>query len=577
GLFEASGGFVTISQTTPPKPITVKLSAFTTQDEEGTNGSGDGGVAGAGFFDGLVDGNGVAVDGADDLGYIQSVTLRNADGTIVTVPIGGGGSFIFENISTNVTMGGYSVTFAQTDDLEDGAGGELNQTVTVTGPLATIDYTLADGTTHNRLVVENAGTGNSTFDIGGIGLPNQVVLPQEVGSAFVFEDDAPTIGVAQQKTVDEDALTGQSTGIDNGPGDVGAGVLATASGSLAGMFNAGNDGLKSFGMSDAQADINLITAFDSTSNPDVAVSPLKSKGGTVTYDVDGNTLWGFVDAGASPLVYDAGVDRAVFKLELTDDPVDVDTDLDGYLFTLLDQLDHPTFDTDPTHNDTENEILLNLGSVLKITDMDDDFVTGEAGSLQITVDDDTPIRTGVVGGGTVDEDGVLEGAANNGPGDGIAGGPAGGSDVNGEAVTATGNVSTMFQSGADEDLTYTLTNTGLPALTSGGVTVTYLVTTAAGVDTLTASAGAGNTVFTLALTKATGAYTFTLVDQLDHAAGLAENDLSLSLGAAISATDYDGDSVAALAADFVIVVDDDTPIRTGVVGGGTVDEDGVLE
>ena len=101
--------------------------------------------------------------------------------------------------------------------------------------------------------------------------------------------------------------------------------------------------------------------------------------------------------------------------------------------------------------------------------------------------------------------------------------------------------------------------------------------------TLTASAGAGNTVFTFSVHAATGAYTFTLVDQLDHASldGVAgdntENDLSIALGTAINATDFDGDTVTAAANGLVITVDDDTPITTVATLTGTVDEDGVRE
>src|SRR4029434_6918557 len=106
-------------------------------------------------------------------------------------------------------------------------------------------------------------------------------------------------------------------------------------------------------------------------------------------------------------------------------------------------------------------------------------------------------------------------------------------------VTASGNVSTLFNTGADAPLHYALLNSfgGLPALTSAGVAVTYGVVLNAGVYTLTASAGA-NTVFTFTLNATTGAYTFTLVDQIDHAAGLNENDLTINLSSIIPATDH---------------------------------------
>ncbi len=194
------------------------------------------------------------------------------------------------------------------------------------------------------------------------------------------------------------------------------------------------------------------------------------------------------------------------------------------------------------------------------TDADGDTATG---TITITYDDDTPGATDAQVGGTVDEDGV--------PG-GIADGPG---DVPGVVTVVNGSVASLFLSGADGPLTYGLSSntSGLPSLTSNGVAVTYVV---AG-DTLTASAG-GNPVFTLEV-NADGSYTFTLLDQLDHATlnGQAgdntENDLSLALGSIIQATDIDGDPVTAPANGLVIVVDDDTPTAGDVRLNSSVELD----
>ncbi|TIG55987.1 hypothetical protein DI119_17620, partial [Legionella pneumophila] len=66
----------------------------------------------------------------------------------------------------------------------------------------------------------------------------------------------------------------------------------------------------------------------------------------------------------------------------------------NYSFTLLAKLDHPA-------GADENDITINLGSVIRATDSDGDTVTAAADGLVITVDDDTPIAsanklTGVV-------------------------------------------------------------------------------------------------------------------------------------------------------------------------------------
>ena len=158
---------------------------------------------------------------------------------------------------------------------------------------------------------------------------------------------------------------------------------------------------------------------------------------------------------------------------------------------------------------------------------------------------------------------------------GIAGGTG---DVAGEATVATGSVVPLFNSGADQPLTFSLSTdtSGLPALTSGGVAVTYAVVG----NTLTASAG-GHTVFTFALNGATGDWTFTLVDQLDHptlngqAGDDTENDLAINLSSILRATDFDGDTVAAAANALIVTVDDDTPQASQAQQTGTVDEDGV--
>ncbi|NNB29770.1 beta strand repeat-containing protein [Pseudomonas fragi] len=530
GLFAASGATIIIAQATPPKTCAATISAFTTGLE-----------VGSAYYDGLLDGNGHAVNGADNLGYIASVTVIGANGVAIAGLTG---------VTTNTTLGSISVTFTTSN-----AG--LDRTATIVGFEAnfSLQYTV-DGT-HNRVVIENSGTGNSTFDIGGFHLPNVVAVPQEVGSQLNFEDDGPAAaGLPVTALVDEDSLAG---GIDGGVGDAGLLVPASASGTVATVFTSGTDAPASYSLSN---DTSGVQVFDSAAT---AVA-LASKGETVKYDVIGNTLWGYVGAAAE---YVAATDRAVFKLELTN------TSDGSYTFTLLDQLDHP--DTVGGDN-SENELLLQLGSVLKVTDKDGDSVTATAQKLVITVDDDTPIATLNQLTGTVDEDGVLEGAANAGPGDGIAGGTG---DVAGEIVLASGNVSTLFQSGADEALSYSLTTNGLAALglKSAGVTVTYAVAFDAVSSTwlLTASAGAGNTAFTFSLHATTGAYAFTLVDQLDHASGLNENNLSIALGTAINATDFDGDTVTAAANGLVITVNDDTPIATVNQLTGTVDEDGVVE
>ena len=72
-----------------------------------------------------------------------------------------------------------------------------------------------------------------------------------------------------------------------------------------------------------------------------------------------------------------------------------------------------------------------------------------------------------------------------------------------------------------------------------------------------------------------GTYTFTLVDQIDHATGAAENTVVINFGSLIVATDFDGDSVTATGA-LNITVQDDVPIATAATISGAVEEEALV-
>ena len=189
--------------------------------------------------------------------------------------------------------------------------------------------------------------------------------------------------------------------------------------------------------------------------------------------------------------------------------------------------------------------------------------------MQVIVNDDTPIQ-GAISSGTVDEDGLPGGIA-GGTGDFIDPNTDGDNDE----TTVTGTIAGLpqFQSGADEPLSFSLVTdtSALEAqnLTSGGVALTYSQVG----NVLTATAGPGGaTVFTFTLNPG-GAWVFDLEDQLDHAPGAAENDLTIFLGSQIQATDFDGDIAPGGAVQ--IVVNDDTPVLA-TAGSIAVDEDDLL-
>jgi T1SS-143 domain-containing protein len=111
----------------------------------------------------------------------------------------------------------------------------------------------------------------------------------------------------------------------------------------------------------------------------------------------------------------------------------------------------------------------------------------------------------------------------------------------------------------------------LPALTSGGTTLTYSesssTTNGVTTDTLIAKAGT-TTVFTLALIENgvnAGDFTFTLSAPVDHAPGASDSsNTEIDFGSLIQATDFDGnfaagDTATAAAAALAVTVVDDVP------------------
>jgi T1SS-143 domain-containing protein len=343
------------------------------------------------------------------------------------------------------------------------------------------------------------------------------------GSIVVnVDDDTPTVSANAAVQLDDDALANGNPG---GTGDVNPDT-ANTSGTLGHSYGA--DGAGS-------------TAYLTTGAP-VGFS----------YALQGNgDLW--------------VMQGAVHVITLT-----VNATTGAYTVTQVAPIDHPA-------GSNENDQSFTIS--YRVTDHDGDTADG---TIVINVDDDTPTATTANLTGTVDEDGVVEnGAVGIQYGDGVPGGTG---DVAGEVVSATGNVSGLFNSGADTPLTYQLLGNfaGLTAqgLTSGGTALSYSVGLAAGVYTLTATAGPGGyTVFTLTLNQATGAYNFTLVDQLDHptlnnvAGDNTENDLPINLSSIIQATDHDGDTVAAGSNGLIITVDDDMPVINSVTNPLQIDND----
>ena len=246
----------------------------------------------------------------------------------------------------------------------------------------------------------------------------------------------------------------------------------------------------------------------------------------------------------------------------------------------------------------ENDLTIFLGSLIQATDFDGDTAPG--GAVQITVNDDTPIAAvePQVVSATVVEDALLTTAPGD-TGDLSDGNLDAGQDNSGdEASGLAGSLTTLFEEGADEPLTYTLSTvtSGLPTLFSKGDAVSYAVAVndngtpadlSDDISTLTATAG-GRTVFTLVV-NADGSWTFDLDDQLDHvdASGDAGFNLitaadgstsvpSIDFSSILVATDFDGDSATGAASgSFTIAVENDVPIASGDTETAFVQEDDI--
>lgn len=364
------------------------------------------------------------------------------------------------------------------------------------------------------------------------------------------DDDAPVAsGETVEFTVDEDDINtalsdgnqsndgnsdGSFTGspltpFDNGPANV--------TGSVASLVSFGADGAGTFTLTDN---------FDA-----LLAQNLTSKGEDLSFSVDGNVLTAEADG------------REVFTLTLQDDG--------EFTFELNDQLDHAAANG-------ENNLPVDLSSVIVATDADGDAITLDSGFV-INVTDDVPEEAGFL-----PEIGIVEDEAlPNGnqeifdssytitlPFIGTITIPL---DVWPDTAVATGSLADQVSVGSDEPASFELSGdyTSLIAqsLTSGGEPLAFALDG----DTLYAVAGQ-TPVFTLTV-ETNGDYTFTLMGPIDHTEGEGENLLSIDFSGVINVEDFDGDTLT-LDQDFYIKVVDDSP-EVGEQLTATVDDEGLID
>ncbi|WP_392464174.1 beta strand repeat-containing protein [Aeromonas dhakensis] len=198
-----------------------------------------------------------------------------------------------------------------------------------------------------------------------------------------------------------------------------------------------------------------------------------------------------------------------------------------------------------------NDVAVDTLETFTYTIVDADGDTSSA-LLKILVLDTTPITASVF------EDGLPTGLPGNDP----------------SLTTVGGSLAHMVIDSAGVSFGVGST-AGLPALTSGGVPITYSIVHGVGVDTLVAMAGS-KPIFTLEV-EADGDYTFTLQGAIDHAQADG-NDLelkALNLSSAITA--HEGPDNVTLVRDFIVQVEDDVPLVMTPAMGVMLNQSGLTE
>jgi T1SS-143 domain-containing protein len=407
-------------------------------------------------------------------------------------------------------------------------------------------------------------------------------------------DDVPELVVGEKiaRTVDEDdILNNQSTGTSpadgqgdgswtGGPGQNGQGG-AFIDGSLASLVKGGADETVKFTFIDETVLRQAMTPLN-----------LSSKGEALSFDLQGNVLWGFANVGAPGVSYDPNLgDRPVFKLTLNENGT--------YTFELLDQLDHDAGAGQNTGLLGSTADAIDFGSLIKATDFDGDSVVLK-GAFSVTITDDVPVLSGKSEDRLVDEDDIKTSqSTGTSPADGQSDGSwTGGPGQNGNGgAFIDGSLAGLIKGGADDTVKFSfiaeddardaLEKLGLK---SQGQELSYDIRDGvlyafdnAGPQQGESYDNGDRLIFKLTLGE-NGSYTFELVDQLDHDDAKGQNtDLedevygdveAIDFGSIIKVTDYDGDSVV-LKDAFSITIRDDVPVLSGSKEDRFVDEDDI--
>ncbi|BAM90588.1 putative outer membrane adhesin like protein, multiple VCBS domains [Bradyrhizobium oligotrophicum S58] len=398
-------------------------------------------------------------------------------------------------------------------------------------------------------------------------------------------DDAPTFGEKPSySVVDEDGLGNAGNSYKDGNDADGANLTVTDTLGIRWGADSANSHVDG-GITSSSVNGDRAVTFAANVVATLDAQNLTSDGFALHYEVspNGTALTAYRFDGESFIDAEghATSDQSaalVFTVTLSDQG------FGSYTFALSGNLDHSI-------HGTEDDVTLTLGFVA--TDSDGDAVTD---TFTVKVNDDAPTFGEKPSYSVVDEDGL------GNPGNSYKDG----NDADGVNLTVTDSLGIRW--GADSANSHVDGGiTGAPVngdravtfasdvistltaqhLTSNGVALTYTVS--ADGTTLTAYRydeahqtyvdGEGHAtgtlanaaVFTVALSdQGQGAYTFTLIDNVDHPVHNTEDDVTLTLG--FVATDSDGDAVSDT---FSIKINDDAPVLNREIATGVVDEDGL--
>ena len=332
------------------------------------------------------------------------------------------------------------------------------------------------------------------------------------------------------------------------------------------QFDIGSDSIISFGNTTANP-----TAYGVVFDPPGLLGPgqaaLTSHGDPIDFvtvsdqTIDPNhgtaqTITAWTQLG--PLSFDPGIE--VFSLTVFGDGT--------FSFQLINPIDHPP-------GNGANSITLDLSQFVAGVDFDGDQFPIPNGALTVTIVDDVPtLVAGAIIDPTVNESG-------------LSGTLAGGTDSHGAGTdpgaaisandTTAGSLQTLVHDADGVTFQFVGQAAAQSAIISESLSSHGSPVNAVSIDTttdtLTASNQAGDKVFTLQL-NSDGSWTFTLLEPLDDGPNQLQNGTVIDLSKLITATDFDGDSIA-LSNDFKITVNDDAPMLTAATVTPTVNEGGL--